>query len=73
MDWRTVVGWPSRRRARRTPGQNGCYPGRAVSARLSVNPAINEVYLANFNSGTIEEFPVPVTTTPGSAPAGGGG
>jgi len=55
------------------PAGIGAIPAGQFPRDLSVNPAINEVYLANFNSGTIEEFPVPATTTPGSAPAGRGG
>jgi DNA-binding beta-propeller fold protein YncE len=55
------------------PAGIGAIPAGRFPRDLSVNPAINEVYLANFDSGTIEEFPVPAATTLGSAPAGRGG
>jgi DNA-binding beta-propeller fold protein YncE len=46
------------------PAGIGAIPAGRFPRDLSVNPAINEVYLGNFNSGTIEEFPVPAATTP---------
>jgi DNA-binding beta-propeller fold protein YncE len=47
------------------PAAIGAIPAGRFARDLSVNPAVNEAYLGNFNSGTIEEFPVPTKSTRG--------
>jgi hypothetical protein len=41
------------------PATIGAIPARQFPRDLFLAPATGEVYLGNFNSGTIEEFPVP--------------
>jgi DNA-binding beta-propeller fold protein YncE len=41
------------------PAVLGTVPAGVFPRDLSVDPANGHVFVANFNSGTIEEFPVP--------------
>jgi DNA-binding beta-propeller fold protein YncE len=46
------------------PAGIGAIPAGQFPRDLFTDPAIGEVYLGNFNSGTIEEFPVPAARPP---------